>query len=143
MKAWSGRGRAVAGLALDATVPTGNFGAGLPTFRATLSAAYALDKRVNIVGGVTALRGPGEDDPSAIRRTVLAPMLGVEFEPVDGTEFELGITRENTAGGPAHEIESSVQHRIGRSVALRFSATRRATPAGRSSTVGVGFNALL
>lgn len=143
VKTSAGRGRAVAGFSLDATVPTGNSGSGLPTFRATLSGAYALDKRVNIVGGVTAFRGAGEDDPSGIRRTVLAPTLGVEVEPMDGTEFELGMTRENTIGGAGHEIEGSVQHRIGRGVALRLGAIRRTTPAGRSSTVAVGLSALL
>jgi len=142
LKASSGRGRAVAGLALDATVPTGNSGGGLPTFRATLSGAYALDKRVNIVGGISAFRGAGEDDPAAVRRTMIAPTLGVEFEPVDGTELEFGITHENAVGGGAQEAEVSVQHRIGRGVALRLSAQRRTTPAGRSSTIGVGFNAL-
>ncbi len=65
-----------------------------------------------------------EDDPTATRRTVFAPALGVEFEPVDGTESEVGITRENAIGGPAHEIEGSVQYRIGRAVALRLSALR-------------------
>ncbi|MDQ6943711.1 MAG: hypothetical protein M3169_14525 [Candidatus Eremiobacteraeota bacterium] len=143
LKASSSRGRGVAGLALDTTVPTGDLGARLPTWRATLSGAYAVDKRVNIVGAIAAFRGANEDDPTAGRRIVLAPALGVEFEPIDGTELELGITRENTVAGTAHEVEVSVQHRIGRSIALRFGALRRLTPAGRSSTIGVGLNALL
>jgi hypothetical protein len=143
LKTSSRRGRAVAGLAFDATVPTGNSGGGLPTFRAALSGAYAVDKRVNIVAGLAAFRGASEDAAAANRRTIVAPTVGLELEPVDGTEFEFGITRENTIGGPAHEVEASVQHRIGRGVALRLNALRRTTPAGHSSTIGVGFNALL
>jgi hypothetical protein len=144
LKTSTSQGRAVAGLALDATMPSGNSGGGGPAFRAVLSGAYALDKRVNFVAGMAAFRGAAEDDPGAIRRTVLAPTLGIEFEPIDGTELELGITGENTTGGFAHEVEASAQHRIGRSVALRLSASRRTAPAGRlSSTVGVGLNALL
>lgn len=77
--------------------------------------------------GVKASSGRGR---AVAGLTALAPMLGVDFEPVDGTEFDLGITRENTAGGPAHEIESSVQHRVGRGVALRLAAIRRTTPTG-------------